>query len=423
MSLIKNLNKKINNKSAVITIVGVGYVGLGLLNEFSKHGYTTYGLDINLKKLKNSNFNKKVTLTKDYRVIKKTDIIIITLPTPLNDQLNPDLTIIKKSIKTMETYLKKGQLISFESTTYPGSTNELFVTLLSKKFILGKDFFLVYSPERISPEFKTKDLKLRYGLTNTPKIISGFSDNCKLLGQRLYKKIISKIVISPNIKTAETSKMIENTFRSVNIALVNELKMFLTKMDIDIHSALKLADTKPFGFTKFEPGPGFGGHCIPVDPFYLYWLAKKKKFQLNFIKNSGVVNRKITSWIVNKLISHLKKKKIKKQKSKVLILGITYKANIDDTRESPAFKIMEKLKSAGYDTEFSDPYVKQIKIFGVVKKSKYLNKKTFKEHPVVIIVSDHSKFDYKFIANNAQDIFDARNSKVQLFRKENYFKV
>lgn len=423
MSLIKNLNKKINNKSAVITIVGVGYVGLGLLNEFSKHGYTTYGLDINLKKLKNSNFNKKVTLTKDYRVIKKTDIIIITLPTPLNDQLNPDLTIIKKSIKKMETYLKKGQLISFESTTYPGSTNELFVTLLSKKFILGKDFFLVYSPERISPEFKTKDLKLRYGLTNTPKIISGFSDNCKLLGQRLYKKIISKIVISPNIKTAETSKMIENTFRSVNIALVNELKMFLTKMDIDIHSALKLADTKPFGFTKFEPGPGFGGHCIPVDPFYLYWLAKKKKFQLNFIKNSGVVNRKITSWIVNKLISHLKKKKIKKQKSKVLILGITYKANIDDTRESPAFKIMEKLKSAGYDTEFSDPYVKQIKIFGVVKKSKYLNKKTFKEHPVVIIVSDHSKFDYKFIANNAQDIFDARNSKVQLFRKENYFKV
>ncbi len=284
MSLIKNLNKKINNKSAVITIVGVGYVGLGLLNEFSKHGYTTYGLDINLKKLKNSNFNKKVTLTKDYRVIKKTDIIIITLPTPLNDQLNPDLTIIKKSIKTMETYLKKGQLISFESTTYPGSTNELFVTLLSKKFILGKDFFLVYSPERISPEFKTKDLKLRYGLTNTPKIISGFSDNCKLLGQRLYKKIISKIVISPNIKTAETSKMIENTFRSVNIALVNELKMFLTKMDIDIHSALKLADTKPFGFTKFEPGPGFGGHCIPVDPFYLYWLAKKKKISIKFYK-------------------------------------------------------------------------------------------------------------------------------------------
>lgn len=423
MNLIKNLNKKINNKSAVITIVGIGYVGLGLLKEFSKCGYTTYGLDINLKKLKNLNFNKKVILTKDYKVIKKTDIIIITLPTPLNHQLNPDLTIIKESIKTMKTYLKKGQLLSFESTTYPGSTNELFVTLLNKNFILGKDFFLVYSPERVSPELKTKDIKIRYGLTNTPKIVSGFSDNCRLLGQSLYKKIINKIVISPNIITAETSKMIENTFRSVNIALVNELKMFLSKLNIDIHSALDLANTKPFGFTKFEPGPGFGGHCIPVDPFYLYWLAKKKKIQLNFIKNSGLVNRKISSWIVNKLISHLKKKKIKKQKSKILILGVAYKANIDDTRESPALKIMEKLISAGYDSEYSDPYVRKIKVQGVLKKSKILNKKTFKEHPIVVIVSNHSKFDYKFIANNAQEIFDTRNSKVQLFRKENYYKV
>lgn len=423
MSLYRVLNKKITNRSAIITIVGVGYVGLGLLNEFSKKGYKTYGLDINFKKLKGFTFNKRITLTKDYKIIKKSDIIIITLPTPLNEQLNPDLSIIKKSIKEMKDYLKRGQMISFESTTYPGSTKELFLPILSKKFVLGNDFFLVYSPERVSPEFKTKDINLKYGLTNTPKIVSGFSNNCRSLGENLYKKIISKIVKSPDIKTAETSKMIENTFRSVNIALVNELKMFLTKMDIDIHSALKLANTKPFGFTKFDPGPGFGGHCIPVDPFYLYWLAKKKKFNLNFIKNSGLVNRKITSWIVNKLISHLKKKKIKKNKAKILILGVTYKANIDDTRESPALKIMEKLSSAGYYTEYSDPYVRKIKVQGVIKKSKILNKKILKEFPVAIIVSDHSKFDYKLIAKNAQDIFDTRNSKVQLFRKDNYFKV
>lgn len=424
MNYLNDLKKKINNKKAVICIIGVGYVGLGLLKEFSKKGYRTIGLDIRFKDLKNINFSKNVFLTKNYENIQNADVIIITLPTPLTDKFTPDLSIVKESIQNMKRYLKKGQLISFESTTYPGSTRELFVKFLNKSnFVLGKNFFLTYSPERVSPEFKIRDKKIKYGLTNTPKILSGYSDNCKKIGKLIYNKIIKKIVLSSKIEIAETSKMIENTFRSVNIALVNELKMFLSKIKIDIHEALELADTKPFGFTKFEPGPGYGGHCIPIDPFYLYWLAKKNNFKLNFIKTSGLVNRKITNWVTNKLISFLNNKNLKKTDKKILVLGVAYKANIDDTRESPSLKIINKLIKLGYKTEYSDPYVKKINCLGTTKKSKIINSHTLKNFPVVLIATNHHAFNYKFISKKAKYLFDARNSKARFFRRENYFKV
>lgn len=423
MNFFNNLKKKLEKKTAVVCIVGVGYVGEGLLKEFSQTGYKTIGLDINLKNLHKKKFSKNVSLTRNYEKIKYSDVIIITLPTPLNNQLKPNLSIIRKSISKMKKYLKKGQLISFESTTYPGSTRDIFVPFLNKKFDLGKDFFLTYSPERVSPEFKIKNKEIKYGLTNTPKVVSGYSDDCKKIGKILYGKIINKIVLSSKIEIAETSKMIENTFRSVNIALVNELKMFLSKIKIDIHECLDLAATKPFGFTKFVPGPGYGGHCIPIDPFYLYWLAKKKNYELKFIKTSGLVNRKITKWITDKLIRFLKRSDLALKSKRVLILGASYKADIDDVRESPTIKIIKQLKNAGYKADYSDPYVKEIDIDGRVKRSVRLDDKCFKKYPVILIATDHSVFDYEMIARKSKFLFDARNSKSRYFKKENYFKV
>ena len=324
----------------------MGYVGSEIIKKFNKEGFNTAGIDINIKKIKKKhNFVKRIKLTNNYKIIGDADVIIIALPTPLTKNLNPDLSILRKSLDTMKHHLKKGQLISLESSSYPGTTEETIEHLLKlKKFKISKNFFLVYSPERISPEIKTEKKGLKYNLHNTPKICAGYSNECLNLGKDLYKFITKKVVKSSSIKSAEAAKMVENVFRSVNIALVNELKMFLHKIKIDINDVLDLAGTKPFGFTKFSPGPGYGGHCIPLDPFYLYWLAKKNNFELKFIKTAGLINRQITDWITKKIIKFIKTKKIKLKNNKVLILGVAYKKNIDDTRESPALIIGNKLK-------------------------------------------------------------------------------
>jgi UDP-N-acetyl-D-glucosamine dehydrogenase len=293
--------------------------------------------------------------------------------------------------------------------------------LKKNKFNISQDFFLAYSPERISPELKVKNNKIIYKLDNTPKICSGYSIQCNLLAIQLYKKITIKVVSASSLKIAEATKMIENVFRSINIGLVNELKMFFNKINLDINEVLDLADTKPFGFTKFVPGPGYGGHCIPLDPYYLYWLAKKNNVELKFIKISGLVNKQITNWIVNKITNFIRDKKIKLFNKKILILGVAYKKNIDDARESPALKIASKLKSKGYDFDYSDPYIKKISFGNKIKKSKIINSNLLKKFPIVLITTDHSKFDYDLITKEAKYIFDSRN--VIKNRKENYFKV
>jgi len=423
MNYFKNLKKKIKNKKATICIVGLGYVGSEILKKFEKSGFKTIGIDINIKNIK-KNFSKKIsTLTDNYKYIQFADIIVVALPTPLTKNLNPDLKILKNSIKTMGRFLKKGQLISLESSTYPGTTEEIIGSLLNKKkFKLSKDFFLVYSPERISPEMTIKKVKgIKYKLHNTPKICAGFSKECLSLGKELYKNVTTKVVQASNLKTAETSKMVENIFRSVNIALVNELKMFLNKINIDVDEVLNLAGTKPFGFTQFSPGPGYGGHCIPIDPFYLYWLAKENNFDLKFVKTAGLINRRITSWITTKIINFIKKNKIKLVNKKVLILGVAYKRDIDDIRESPALIIAKKLKKKRIDFEYSDPHVKKVKFNNSVKKSKKVTSSLLKRYKLVIIVTDHSKFDYNLISKKAKYIFDCRN-KIEN-RTINYFKI
>ena len=319
MNYFYNLKKKIQNNKAVICIVGLGYVGSAIIEKFNKKGFKTIGIDKDPKKLKSQFKTKKMTLTNNYSYVKNADVIIIALPTPLQKNMNPDLSYIKESLQKIKRFLKKGQLISLESTTYPGTTEEIILPVLRKnKFELSKDFFLVYSPERISPELKVKDKTIKYKLHNTPKICAGYSKECKSLALLLYNKITKTTVAASSLKLAEATKMIENVFRSINIGLVNELKMFFNKINIDINEALDLADTKPFGFTKFNPGPGYGGHCIPLDPFYLYWLAKKNKVDLKFIKTSGIINKKTTDWITKKITNFIKKKKLNYTKKRYL---------------------------------------------------------------------------------------------------------
>jgi len=422
MNYFQNLKKKIKTNEAVICIIGLGYVGSVIIEKFNQNHFRTIGIDNDPRKLKLKFKSKRMKLTSDYSSIKFADIIIMALPTPLKSDMNPDLSYIKSCIQKIRKYLKKGQLISLESTTYPGTTEEIILPILKKnKFNVSKDFFLAYSPERISPELKVRDKNVKYKLHNIPKICSGYSTQCRSLAAQLYKKITKTVVLASSLRIAEATKMIENIFRSINIGLVNELKMFFNKIDIDINEALDLADTKPFGFTKFYPGPGYGGHCIPVDPFYLYWLAKKNNFDLKFIKTSGIVNVETINWITNKICSFIKKKKIKLFSKKILILGVAYKQNIDDIRESPALKICSKLKLKGYDFDYSDPYIKNIKFDNKIKKSKTINSKLLKKYPVIFIATDHTKFDYDLIAKNAKYIFDARN--VIKNRKKNYFKV
>ena len=397
-------------------------MGLELLKGFQKKNFKLIGIDLDKKKIRNIKKNKKTQLTTNYKNAKYADIIIIALPTPLTKSLTPDLSFIKSCLTSIKNYLKKGQLISLESTTYPGTSEEIIGKFLSKqKFKLSEDFFLVYSPERISPELKLKHKKIKYYLHNTPKVCSGYSKKCQTLGKLLYKNIVNKVILASSLKVAETTKMIENIFRSINIALVNELKMFLNKVDIDIDEALALAKTKPFGFTRFNPGPGYGGHCIPLDPFYLYWLAKRNNFDLKFIKTSGLVNKKISGWICDKIFHFVKKNNLKLFQNKILLLGVAYKKDIDDTRESPAFEIIKKLKKKNIGFEYSDPYVDSIRLGRVIKKSKKITKALLNKYQVVLIVTDHSKFNYNLISKEAKFIFDSRN--VIKDRTNRYYKI
>ena len=418
----ENLKYKLKKKEAIICIIGLGYVGLELLKSFQKKNFRLIGIDLDKKKIKNIKKNKKTQLTTNYKNVKYADVIIIALPTPLTKSFTPDLSFIKSSLISVKNYLKKGQLISLESTTYPGTSEEIIGKFLKKeKFKLSEDFFLVYSPERISPELKFKNKKIKYFLYNTPKVCSGYSKKCQILGKLLYKNVVNQVVLASSLKVAETTKMIENIFRSINIALVNELKMFLNKVDIDIDEALALAKTKPFGFTRFNPGPGYGGHCIPLDPFYLYWLAKKNKFDLKFIKLSGLINKKVSSWICDKIFHFIKKNNLKLFQNKILILGVAYKKDIDDTRESPAFEIIKKLKKKNIGFEYSDPYVDSIRLGRVIKKSKKITRALLNKYQVVLIVTDHSKFNYKLISKEAKFIFDSRN--VIKDRTKRYYKI
>ena len=420
--MIKNLFNNIKKKKITIAIIGLGYVGLPLAHAFANRKFNVIGIDTDKNKInslrKNKSYIERITnkqinkisikhfkATTNFNELENVNAIIYCLPTPLKENKEPDMSFIKNAINKSKKYFKKNQIISLESTTYPGTTEDYFLTILiKKKFIIGENFFLIYSPEREDPGNN------KFNISNTPKIVSGYSENCKKIGKILYSNISKKIHLVDSIKIAEMTKIFENVYRSVNISLVNELKIICNKMNVDVFEIIKAAKTKPFGFNAFYPGPGLGGHCIPIDPFLLSWKAKHYGVNTKFIELSGKINEKMPFFVYENIKKSLKKMKVKKTNSNILLLGAAYKKNIKDTRETPFLKIAELLIKNEFPFEYNDPYVSKIKIKhkNIVLKSKTLNYKSLGTYDMIVIITDHDMYNYQKIMNNSKLIIDTR---------------
>jgi len=425
-NLFKNLKKKISSKKALIGIIGLGYVGLPLALTFSKKNFKLIGFDIDKSKVddlrkgksyfsrishKQINLlNKWAKFYSDYTQISNCDIVIICVPTPLNNDNKPNLSYIKNTVQKLKNKIKPGTLLILESTSYPGTTKEEIVDKLKKNFKIGVNLFIGFSSERINPGENENNLH------NIPKVISGLTKECKYLVKLFYDKFFNKVYLTNTIEEAEFSKILENIFRSVNIALINEMKLISHKLKINLSNVIEAASTKPYGFMKFLPGPGIGGHCIPVDPYYLYWKAKLHGFDSEFIKLAAKTNINTTNEIILKIINHFKKN----PKTKILILGISYKKNIEDTRESPSIEILMKL-SKFFKVDYSDPYVDKfpnIRRYKSNLKSIPLTSKNLKKYDAVVLVTDHDKFRYRFIEEHSKLIFDTRNKFSNSYSKK-----
>ena len=424
--MVNSLLNRINERSALIGIVGLGYVGLPLVLRFCEEGFNVLGFDIDREKADKLNsgesYIKHISSEKvrqfvdrrlfeatvDMQRLKEADAIIICVPTPLTDKREPDMQYVEATAREVARHLRPGQLISLESTTYPGTTEELLLPLLTEKGLkVGRDFFLVFSPEREDPgrkDFTTK---------TTPKIVGGVTPQCLEMGAALYSKVVDKVVQVSSPKAAEMTKLLENIYRSVNIALVNELKMLCDRMGIDIWEVIEAAKTKPFGFQAFYPGPGLGGHCIPVDPFYLTWKAREYDFSTRFIELAGEINTSMPYYVVGKAADALNSKGVAIKGSKVLVLGAAYKKDVDDMRESPAVHVIELLQSKGAKVDYNDPYVPKLpKLRGhtLNMKSVKLDGKTTKKYDCVVIVTDHSSYDYRWLAKESRLLVDSRGA-------------
>ena len=413
----KELVKKIADKKARIGIIGMGYVGIPLGFEFTRGGFTVLGFDTDDKKVNRINEGKQIMkhisakrmkgfvdrgskATSDFNELRTVDCILICVPTPLDIYEQPDMSYVKKATNTISQNLRKGQLVILESTTYPGTTKEIIKPLLEKSgLVAGKDFFLAYSPEREDPGNKD------FSVSKIPKVIGGLTPNCLDLANILYSQIVNKTVKVSSPETAEATKLMENIFRAVNIAMVNELKLIFERMNINIWEVIKAADSKPFGFMPFYPGPGIGGHCIPIDPFYLSWKAKEFNTEAKFIELAGEINRKMTENVAHRIGKALNDHSKSIRNSKILVLGLAYKKNIDDMRESPALKIIELLKFKGANICYHDPYVKDVDGIEYVDFSS----DNLAKCDAVLITTDHSDIDYEKVGKYAKLVIDTRN--------------
>ena len=431
---MKSLKTKIKNHKSTIGVIGLGYVGLPLAIRFSEEGFKTIGFDIDEEKVKLLNSGKSYikyikeddisamanngfTATADFIEIANVDIIIICVPTPLGVHNEPDLSFIHGTLENIKPHLKENQLLILESTTYPGTTDEILVPFIesipdaslithhSSLFTIGENFFIGYSPEREDPgnkDFTTKTI---------PKVVSGITENCLELTKALYDQIVDETVPVSSPKVAEMTKIVENIHRAVNIGLVNELKMVADKMNIDIFEVIKAAATKPFGFTPYYPGPGLGGHCIPIDPFYLTWKAKEVGLNTRFIELAGEINTRMPHYVVQKVAEALNSVSKSINGSKILVLGLAYKKNVDDSRESPSFTIIELLLKNGAKVQYSDPYLltsPKTRKFDFDLTSVELSKKTIKSFDVLVLSTDHDCFDYNMIMKESKLIIDTR---------------
>jgi len=430
---IDKLRKRIKHHDACVAIIGLGYVGLPLSIRFTQEGFKTIGFDIDKEKVDMLNSGKSYikhikgddiiamaqnsfTATTNFSEISNVDVIIICVPTPLDVQNEPDLSFINGTLENIKPYLKENQLLILESTTYPGTTEEVLVPFIesipdsslithhSSLFTIGENFFIGYSPEREDPGNKN------YTTKTIPKIVSGYTKHCLELVKTLYDQIINQTVSVSSPRVAEMSKILENIYRSVNIGLVNELKMVTDKMNISIHEVIAAASTKPFGFTPFYPGPGVGGHCIPIDPFYFTWKAKQLGVNNGFIELAGKVNTRMPEWVSNKVEIALSETIKTLKDSKILILGVAYKKNIDDIRESPALRLIELFEAKGAIVDYHDPYVPELNNLKGHKSSLLsINvKENIKNYDAVLLVTDHDDFDYNFFAKESQLLIDTR---------------
>ena len=411
----KVLKQKIITRRARIAIIGIGYVGLPLAISFSKKKYKgIIGIEKNkfiIKLLKSnkshlshisdnevSKLKANFEITNKMKELTNVDIIIICLPTPLSKNLSPDMSFISKCIKEIKKFLKPNQLLILESTVYPGATNDVIIKKLKSKFKIGENFYIGYSPEREDPGNKNSNSSLM------TKLVSGETKNCLELTKILYKSVFKKIWPLSNIKTCEMTKLYENIYRSVNIGMANEMKIICNGLNMNIYEVIEAAKTKPFGFNAFYPGPGLGGHCIPIDPLFLTWVAKKNKIDTKFISLSNKINRQMPIYIYKKFLKF--KKKIKNYK--ILIVGLSYKKNIDDTRESPAIKFIDFLIKDGIKFEYYDPYIKKYKFNSKIIKSSNLNSIKKSNNYISILMTDHDKIDFEFLKNHSKYIIDTR---------------
>ena len=421
-----DLLTRINDQKAVIAVVGLGYVGLPLLMEFVEEKFHTIGFDIDNKKVDSLNSGKSYIkhiaservqkvldsnlfeATADFSRIKEVDCILICVPTPLTRHREPDVSYIANTAESIAKYLQKGQLVVLESSTYPGTTEELLKPILEKSGLKGdEDFWVAFSPEREDPN------NPNYNTKTIPKVIGANTEMGRKLTKALYDKVIVETVPVSSSQAAEATKLLENIFRSVNIALVNEMKMILDKMGIDVWEVINAAKTKPFGFMPFYPGPGLGGHCIPIDPFYLTWKAREYEINTRFIELAGEINTSMPFWVINKLMDALNDRGKSLKNSKILVLGAAYKKDIDDPRESPSFKLMEILIHKGAEVDYNDPYVPvlpHMRMYDIQRKSVELTPENLSKYDCVLISTDHSAYDFEFIAQHSQLIVDTRNA-------------
>lgn len=420
---LQGLKQKIIDRRAVIGIVGMGYVGQPLALRFCDVGFSVIGFDHDAEKVALLNSGKsEIEHISDERVVKareagfccttdmslatEADALILCVPTPLNKYREPDLSYVVTTLEALAPFLRAGQIIALESTTYPGTTREIVVPCAERVGLsVGDEFFVVYSPEREDPgnrEFSTASI---------PKIVGGQTTSCLEVGAALYQQVIETVVEVSSPEVAEMAKLLENIHRAVNIGLVNEMKIISDKMGVDIFEVVDAAGTKPFGFTAYYPGPGIGGHCIPIDPFYLTWKAREFGLHTRFIELSGEINSFMPNYVIQKLKSALNEKCQSLKSAKILVLGIAYKRDVDDMRESPAVKMMELMRSEGADVHYSDPHVPEfphMRNHSFELKSVDLNEESLQLYDAVVLATDHSSFDYEMIQLHSALIIDSR---------------
>jgi len=420
---MSELLEKIKTKKAKIGVIGLGYVGLPLALEFVRSGYCVTGIDKSKERVESLSKGKSyvidvrdediaqfvekgiLSITDDTSVLSDLDTISICVPTPLTKTKDPDMSYIINVSQEVKRYMHKDQLFILESTTYPGTTEELVQPILEESGLkAGKDFFLAFSPERIDPGNKG------YSVKNIPKVVGGVTEQCTELARCLYSQIIETIVPVSSPKVAEMVKLLENTFRNVNIALVNEIAIMAERLGIDVWEVIDAAKTKPFGFMSFYPGPGLGGHCIPIDPLYLSWVAKKNGFELRFIALADQINSAMPEFVVEKITDALNSAEKSVKGSNIHILGVAYKKDINDVRESPALEIMNILRLKGAKVSYTDPYIPEIDYHALTARSKPLTKELLSKVDCSVIVTDHSNFNYDLIVSHSKLIVDTRNA-------------